>query len=726
VAAPSNGRSRVGFGLFEADLSSGELYKSGHRVRLLDKPFRLLSMLLERPGEIVTREQVRKKLWPDGTFVDFDEGLDTAIKKLRNALDDSARNPSFIETIPRRGYRFIAPIASQGSPEPPVAGASTPVSSEAGSPTGQVAEARQSHWSVQKTVAGLGAVAGVSLLLFIFGTKHNHGNLEIIPLATPPGWVRHPSFSPDGNEITFDYTDEDSHNSDIYIQDLGDDKMLRLTTPPGASFCPSWSPDGQKIAYAHYLEPVSGNPERTIMLMTQLGGSKRIIRRLSPENGSCRVSWSPHGELLGYADKPPGETIGIFLMSTLNSDSWRLTTAPENTLEASPAFSPDGKQIAFLRVTTMSTGDIYVVSTSGGEPRRLTFLNDDVDDPIWTSDGRSIIFTVKGPASGGGSLHLVSLNGGEPERLTIPDSSVSSPTTSRSGDRLAYEKAIFSMTIWKLTIPDSSEHATKLIGSTRTDSDPAFSPDGKQIAFDSTRDGTEAIWLCNADGTNPIKLATVHQGGTPSWAPDGTQIAFDDRRSGRSHIYLINVHDGSIQRVSEGDFDDEVPRWSADGKWIYLASNRTGRYEIWKTSVPSEKKVVQITRNGGLFPSESPDGRFVYYNKPAIPYLDSEARGVWRMRLTGGAEELMIRDPDRLWQVRPEGIYFTDNSAKNDPVLKLFALETRTTKVVGHLNKEATNKGGHNLEISPDRHTALYGRVDAANGELVLVKGGSW
>jgi hypothetical protein len=96
--------------------------------------------------------------------------------------------------------------------------------------------------------------------------------------------------------------------------------------------------------------------------------------------------------------------------------------------------------------------------------------------------------------------------------------------------------------------------------------------------------------------------------------------------------------------------------------------------------------------------------------------------GTW----AGGGEELVIRDPDRLWQVRTEGIYFTDNSTKDDPVLKLFALDTRMAKVVGHLNREATNKGGHNLDISPDGRAALYVQVEAASGELVLVKGGSW
>jgi Tol biopolymer transport system component len=394
-------------------------------------------------------------------------------------------------------------------------------------------------------------------------------------------------------------------------------------------------------------------------------------------------------------------------------------------LDDSPAFSPDAQKIAFVRISSMSTGEIYVVSSSGSEPTRLTFLNEDLDQPVWTSDGRRILFTVRGPASGGGSLYSVASRGGKPERLVLPDSSISSPAVSAHGDQLAYEKAVFSMAIWKISIPGSAEPNRRFIASTRTDSDPSFSPDGTKIAFDSTRDGSEAMWLCDADGANPLRLAVVHQGGSPSWAPDGTRIAFDDRHSGRSHIYVIDVHDRNTQQISEGDFDDEVPSWSVDGESIYFASNRTGIYEIWRASADT-KNVVQITHSGGLFPSESPDGRFVYYNKPAVPYLDGEARGLWRMLVAGGAEELVTRDPDRLWQVRPEGVYFTDNTRKTDPVLKLFRLQTQTINIVGHLGKEATSKGGHNLAISPDGHTALYVRVEAWNSELMLVKGSSW
>src|SRR5215469_15625141 len=113
IMGPSSTKpSSLRFGLFSVDLSSLELCRNGRRVALQEKPFRILAMLLERPGDLVTREEIRKELWPDGTHVDFNEGIDTALKKLRYALGDSAQNPTFIETIPRRGYRFIAPVSN--------------------------------------------------------------------------------------------------------------------------------------------------------------------------------------------------------------------------------------------------------------------------------------------------------------------------------------------------------------------------------------------------------------------------------------------------------------------------------------------------------------------------------------------------------------------------------------------------------------------------------------
>jgi len=115
-------RTAVRFGPFEVDLRAGELRKNGTKIRLQQQPFRVLSLLLERHGEVVTREELRRAIWPDAV-VDFDEGLDATIYKLRNALADSAENPRFVETLPRRGYRFIAAVdgavASDGAHEEP-------------------------------------------------------------------------------------------------------------------------------------------------------------------------------------------------------------------------------------------------------------------------------------------------------------------------------------------------------------------------------------------------------------------------------------------------------------------------------------------------------------------------------------------------------------------------------------------------------------------------------
>jgi len=116
---PSTGRRLLRFGLFELDLLAGELRKSGNRVRLQGQPFQVLAALLESPGDIVTREQLREKIWPADTFVDFDHSLNTAINKVREALGDSASNPRFVETVARRGYRFIAPVVNETGPQAP-------------------------------------------------------------------------------------------------------------------------------------------------------------------------------------------------------------------------------------------------------------------------------------------------------------------------------------------------------------------------------------------------------------------------------------------------------------------------------------------------------------------------------------------------------------------------------------------------------------------------------
>ena len=162
--APQAQTSRVGFGAFEVDLRTGELQKHGHAIRLPDQAFQVLALLLERPGELVTRDELQQKLWPANTFVDFDVGLNSAIKKLRDALDDSAEHPHFIQTLPRRGYRFIAPVDYSGAvvgsapPQPaavPIAPAQPQTPESAVRPAGPSGSRRAWYWAGSLVVAGL-------------------------------------------------------------------------------------------------------------------------------------------------------------------------------------------------------------------------------------------------------------------------------------------------------------------------------------------------------------------------------------------------------------------------------------------------------------------------------------------------------------------------------------------------------------------------------------------
>ena len=543
-----------------------------------------------------------------------------------------------------------------------------------------------------------------------------------------PGFEQHPSFSPDGSQIAFTVTSigtpqqgYSGSSSDIYVKAIGDEKTLRLTQPPGNSLCPNWSPDGRTIAYQH--ESDVSKFESAVFLMTPLGGAKHQIRLVS-DASSCITSWSPDAKTLAYDDKPPGENSGIFLMPLTGSPALRLTTAPDTMFDGSPAFSPDGKQIAFVRNRDQGgSADLRLVSVLGREERKLTSLNREISSPTWTADGKRIIFAVSvGP--GESALFSVATTGSEPERLQFISSDAASPAISRQGDKLAYVTEFLDSDIWRVSIKDVAA-PTKLIASTRMDMQPVFSPDGSRLAFVSSRDGMYAIWTSNADGKDPVRLSSV-RGATPVWSPSGKHIVFDSDVRGRWDIAVIGTEGGNEVWLTDGSSDNRAPSWSADGEWVYFGSNRSGKWEIWKASFRS-KEAVQVTRQGGFYVQESPDGKFIYYQKPII---NNRGHGlfpqIWRMPSGGGPEELVVNvnDPTHpvigtwFWRVTTQGIYFVDNSARPNALLKIFSFDTRTVRTVRQLDKPAWGAPG--LTLSPDGRAILIGQLNDWGSDIML------
>jgi Tol biopolymer transport system component/DNA-binding winged helix-turn-helix (wHTH) protein len=682
--------------------------QDGKTIRLEPKVMQVLVCLASAPGDVVSKDDLIRKVW-SGTFV-TDDVVKRCVAELRKAFDDDPKNPSVIETIPRVGYRLIAPLD---------------VADTNGATGLTAARPFRRPRNVFLLLALILVMVALIAITWLMRSR-KPASMQVRSLTTLAGFEGSPSFSPDGAQVAFDHADDSGAEWNIYVQAVGDEKSVRLTSPPGSSRCPAWSPDGRTIAYTRQFTEQPSTATATIALMSPLGGSQQDLLPVTPQN-NCRVSWSPDGGSLAFANEPAGGAAGVFVLSLADRRVERLSTAPTGTEDKDPAFSPDGSSLAFVRHFSWDTRDIYIVRRDGTELRRLTSLNANLGGPVREADGKHILFWSSAQGSGWGSdLYRISAAGGSPERLPLGSNDASHATVSAKANRLAYVKTLFDVNIWKIS-SGGKKPPERLASSSRVDISPALSPDGKHLAFVSDRDGSLAIWMADRDGSNPLKVSALQQGGSLAWSPDGTQIAYDSRPDGRGHIYVVNPFTREQRQLTQGSQEDAAPSWSADGSWVYFDSLRSGQWNIWKIAT-SGGEPVRVTENRGVHPAEAPNGKYLYYAKPANPATVSstaEVPGIWRMPTAGGAEELVLSPPIApdgwYWTVGQKGIYFVSSGRKSGASLKLFNLTSREVGRVAELEKYPW--GGPGLVISPDGASVLYSQVDVAGSDIVIVDG---
>jgi Tol biopolymer transport system component/DNA-binding winged helix-turn-helix (wHTH) protein len=707
------------FSTFEVDLEAGELYKRGVRVAVQDQPFRILRILLERAGQVVTREELRDQLWADGTFVDFDRGLNTAINKLREVLGDTPGHPRFIETVPRRGYRFIAEVHDLRQPP--------------------VADHREERSGRKHVVTRSPVLVAVLLGTFILAglgvwqvaRVESSPRTRITQLTSYSGNEREPSLSPDGTRVAFSWDGGQIGRSQIYVKQLSSERLLPLTADDADHRNPVWSADGQWIAFLRTREaaiseviviPALGGPERKLVELPAPWLTSTA--ELRPPVG--HLAWSPDSKWLAITERNP-RSIGLSLISVENNGRRNLTSPSSEWLgDLSPAFAPDGHKIAFIRSNAgMSLSEVYVLPLDNNlmptaSPTQVTAQNCWIANPVWMQNGEEIAFSCGQWGAGRRLFRTPIAAGRNPTLVGSVADDVYFLATSYSSHRMVYSQEAMDWDFWRVDFDNQSDsirlgnEGERFLSSTRIESNAQYSPDGKRIAFESSRSGSSQIWVAGADGSDSFQLTSLAAPvqGFPRWSPDGKRIAFHSRPALHASIFVIDADGGEARQLTHTASEDTAPSWSPDGQWIYFCSRRSGDAEVWK--VPAKGgSAIQVTKQGGGVAFEA--GHLLWYSKDA-----GRGASLWKAPLAGGREALVLEGlaNTSTYAVTPDGLYFIGRDQPEGFSLQYLEFSTQRTA------RLATIRGVPvlGLTISPDRRWLLYNRMDRRESDLMLME----
>jgi eukaryotic-like serine/threonine-protein kinase len=496
-------------------------------------------------------------------------------------------------------------------------------------------------------------------------------------------------------------------------------------------FSPAWSPDGRFIAF---LRKVSTD-KTLIMLVPQRGGQERILDEVNvsaPQPYGPYLSWTPDSKWLVAPLPISGQRVwALHLISTETGERRKLTNPPPEEIgDAAPAVSPDGRMLVFSRFSP----DFYNVALwllrlgkdfmpLGKEEKVQSRFITSVG-AAWLPNGKEFVFSAGAATGAGANFSLWRMEASStatPRRVDVGASNVFSPTIPREGNRLAFETQTSDLNIWRIDLrgPDRRPSTpTQFITSTQIELYPAYSPDGKKIAFMSDRGGTNEIWVCDSDGRNAMQLSSLGGYGIygPRWSWDGKNIAFTVVEKGmKEDLYVISATGGMPHRLTTDPAEDKWPYWSHDGKWIYFASTRTGREEIWR--MPSSGgEAIQITHASGDSPQESPDGRSLYFMK-GWP----DAVTVWKASVDGGPETRVLDNvhSEGQFSVEKHGIYFfrtPDQQGRSD--ISLYDFATNRITKIATVSRSVSN----HIAVSPDERTIIYPEFDELGSDLMLVE----
>jgi Tol biopolymer transport system component/DNA-binding winged helix-turn-helix (wHTH) protein len=636
------------FGEFRLDAEQRALFRRGELVALAPKSLETLLFLVERHGRIVEKRELLDAVWPD-TFVE-EANLPQNIFTLRKVLGDGEEGHSFIETVPKRGYRFVAPVqlGADSLPDSPlVPSAQLPAPSPAQmaaafkteSPAHELPR-EGSRTGIHFSAGLLGLLAGLLLATGFASWLILHRQPLPVParmvtfqrLTNFVGLKEFPAISPDGKTVAF--TADKTGRRQVWVRLIAGGTPLQITQDNSEHMYPRWLPDSSALVY--YSPPLEGEEQGTLWEVPAFGGSPH---RLTSSISSADASHD--GSRLAFFRLNERKQVELVSSRRDTSAIRVLAELPASEAYEYPRWSPDDRSIAFQR-STLYVDDIAYVPAQGGQVRPITREGVFMEGFSWLADGSGIIYS-----SGREStvlylptMHLwfAPLDGSAPRQLTYGETSLLSPDVDGTG-RVVASRLRLQFDIWKYPVAGSASenvrNAQRLTHQTGQVQTPSAAPGDRELAYLSDEGGHGNIWVLDLSSGATRQITAERNArvtvGLPVWSPMANRIAFVSSRDQPDWetlgLWLVQPDGSELRQLV--DRIAGYPTWSSDGKWVYYSTRKEDVFQLYKISATGGPQILVRTDNACVA-ALGPDGSTLYY---VVPHLNGNGIRDYEIRV---------------------------------------------------------------------------------------------
>jgi Tol biopolymer transport system component/DNA-binding winged helix-turn-helix (wHTH) protein len=604
------------FGDFTLDQSRYRLQRGTRLLRLEKLPMELLILLVQRRGELVSRDDIAGCLWGKDVFLDVDHSINTAIRKIRVVLRDDPEKPRFVETVVGKGYRFAAPVTcnnggsnSQVEPPPP---APSQVLSEPAVLSTQKRVLPIRLWVLLMVAAIVVIGAALWLRRTEYFWRDPIAAARFQTVTEFEGVEQAAAVSRDGQFVAF-LSDRDGQ-MDVWVTQVGSGRFHNLTHGSQSELVnPSvrtlgFSPDGSQVTFWVRKKDASRESDISIWAVPTLGGQPMPYLE-----GAAELDWSHDGSRLAY--HTPGSGDPLFVSDGGRQAKARLIfTAPAGIHAHFPLWSPDDRFIYFVQGALPDKLDIWRIPPSGGNPERITSHGGGVSHPVFL-DRHTLMYLVSDPDGRGPWLYSMDVERRIPHRLSSGLDRYTSLAASADGRRLVVTLASPMDTLWRTRIADSPAQAwapARISLTTGRGFSPRLGPNF--FLYVSATSTSESIWkLADGTATELWSGQGAQVFGGPTIAPDGNHIAFSVRQHGQTFLYVMQGDGTNARMVANSLNLQGDPAWTPDGQSITSAAEDRGVPHLFRVPVDGRSPTAFV-QEYSVDPAWSPDGRFVVYS----------------------------------------------------------------------------------------------------------------